>query len=475
MWLDLGNDEVYYVNYALYPDISHFDHPPFIGWLIQLTTLNLLFDNELFIRLSSVLLLSVNTFIIYKIVLLFRDERTALLTSLLYNTSLYGFVITGIFILPDTPLMFFWLLTLYLYVKIIKETNEKKVNKYLILSSISIGFGFLSKYTALFLLVGFLLYLLLYKRELYRRVLLYLSLLIFIMFTLPVLIWNMNNDFISFNFHGSRVLLSGMSINIESLMKEIMGQLLYNNPFNVFLIAVSIYYFLINKRESIFYFVLFVAIPMIIVFSTISLFRSTLPHWTGPAYTTLLIIVNSDYSNIRRIAIFSVIFMIISVFAGFFQIKTGLLIDIEKFNLDKELYGWHQLSKKFSERRQYYNDNYQMSGADIISNNWFPASHIDFYVARPNKMDLLVSGGINNAHKYAWINSKRRRPVCGSNYYYISPSYDFKDPKIIYKDYFREIIPIDTILIHRLNSVSHKFYVYKLGGCYGKDDLIMSI
>ena len=27
-WLEFGNDEVYYWTYALYPDWSHFDHPP---------------------------------------------------------------------------------------------------------------------------------------------------------------------------------------------------------------------------------------------------------------------------------------------------------------------------------------------------------------------------------------------------------------------------------------------------------------
>lgn len=31
----LGNDEVYYINYALYPDLSHFDHPPWWAGLFS--------------------------------------------------------------------------------------------------------------------------------------------------------------------------------------------------------------------------------------------------------------------------------------------------------------------------------------------------------------------------------------------------------------------------------------------------------
>jgi len=37
---ELGNDEVYYYTYALQPDWNHFDHPPMVGLLIRLTTIN---------------------------------------------------------------------------------------------------------------------------------------------------------------------------------------------------------------------------------------------------------------------------------------------------------------------------------------------------------------------------------------------------------------------------------------------------
>ena len=34
--LEFSVDEVYYWTYALYPDLSHFDHPPMVGFVIQL-------------------------------------------------------------------------------------------------------------------------------------------------------------------------------------------------------------------------------------------------------------------------------------------------------------------------------------------------------------------------------------------------------------------------------------------------------
>ena len=65
--IEFGNDEVYYWTYALYPDWSHFDHPPMVGWVIQLFSLNLLFDSEFYIRLASIVFMTANTYILFRI------------------------------------------------------------------------------------------------------------------------------------------------------------------------------------------------------------------------------------------------------------------------------------------------------------------------------------------------------------------------------------------------------------------------
>jgi 4-amino-4-deoxy-L-arabinose transferase-like glycosyltransferase len=93
--LELGNDEVYYWTYALYPDWSHYDHPPMLGWVMQLFSLNLLFDSELALRLSSVLFFSLNTLLIFTAGKIIRDARTGWYAALLYNASVYASVITA--------------------------------------------------------------------------------------------------------------------------------------------------------------------------------------------------------------------------------------------------------------------------------------------------------------------------------------------------------------------------------------------
>ena len=106
-FIEFGNDEVYYWTYAMYPDWSHFDHPPMVGWFIQLFSGNLFFTSEFFIRLSSVICMTINTYLIYLIGKQVKNEQTGFYAALLYTSSVYAFVITGIFILPDTPLSIF--------------------------------------------------------------------------------------------------------------------------------------------------------------------------------------------------------------------------------------------------------------------------------------------------------------------------------------------------------------------------------
>ena len=170
-FLEFGNDEVYYWTYARFPDWSHFDHPPMVGWFIQLFSCNLLFDSEFFLRLSSVVSMTLNTYLIYLIGKQVKNEQTGFYAALLYTASVYAFVITGIFILPDTPLGVFTLLAVLQFVKYFQD--EK--NKHLLLAGLFSGLAMLSKYSGVFIWLGVGLYIIFYSRKEFKNPFLYLS------------------------------------------------------------------------------------------------------------------------------------------------------------------------------------------------------------------------------------------------------------------------------------------------------------
>jgi len=290
--LELGNDEVYYRLYALYPDWSHFDHPLMVGLVMQLTTLNLLFQSEFFLRLGSVIIGAINIWIIYKIGVRLKDYRTGYYASLLYVGSVYSSIITGVFILPDTPQSLFWIWAIYLIIKTVPQsTHAPMAGINMLKIGIIIGLGILSKYTTVFLWFGVGLYILTYNRHWLKSRWLYYSIIATTITILPILIWNIQNDFISFTFHSERVEMSGYSINFNYLFTELAGEILYNNPINFALILVGIIAaargkLAIEKEYS--RIILLLGLPIIITFLIFSLFRSTLPHWTAPGYTSLI-------------------------------------------------------------------------------------------------------------------------------------------------------------------------------------------
>ena len=146
--LEFGNDEVYYWTYAKYPDWSHFDHPPMVGFVIQLFSLNLLFKSEFAIRLSAIVMMTANTYIAYLIGKQIKDGKTGFVSALLFTSSVYVFILTGTFILPDTPLAFFWLLSLLMLLRYFGSNVRK--TKCLLLAGLFIGLSMLSKYSMLF-------------------------------------------------------------------------------------------------------------------------------------------------------------------------------------------------------------------------------------------------------------------------------------------------------------------------------------
>ena len=148
-YMEFSNDEVYYWTYALYPDWSHFDHPPMVGWVIQFFSLNLLLDSEFFIRLASIVLMTGCTAVMFRIGKEIKDAQTGLYAALLYTASVYSFVITGVFIMPDTPLMLFWLLAFWQFVRFFKSENPR--NAPLLWAGLFSGLSMLSKYTGIFL------------------------------------------------------------------------------------------------------------------------------------------------------------------------------------------------------------------------------------------------------------------------------------------------------------------------------------
>jgi hypothetical protein len=136
IFLELGNDEVYYWTYAQHLEWNYFDHPPMVGLLIRITSLNLLLQSEFFIRLGSILCSAINTWLIFRMGCMIRSEKAGWYAALLFTSSIYCSIIAGTFILPDSPQLLFWILSVYLMLILISPNQPSRTKN---LSMLALG------------------------------------------------------------------------------------------------------------------------------------------------------------------------------------------------------------------------------------------------------------------------------------------------------------------------------------------------
>jgi len=480
-FIELGNDEVYYWTYAKFPDWSHFDHPPMVGWVIQLFTLNLRFDDEFFLRLGAVVFGTINTGLIFLIGRKIKDSLTGFYAALLFTASIYCFIVAGIFILPDTPQVLFWLLSLWLLVDCLPDKDLTKSSRIkLLLAGVTVGLAMLSKYHSVFLIAGVLLYMLFYNRKWFRAKETYLAFLIALALFAPVIIWNYQNSFISFTFHEGRVGHTGMRIRWDYFGTELLGQFFYSNPVNFIIILFSLIAIIFRKKfleRSVLRLLLMMSLPLALVFIGFSLYSITLPHWTGPAYLGLILVAAAWLSGHSgkgpsrkfvpwplRIAL---LFQLILVTAGVLQIKYGI-IPLQRNGPDDittQLQGWKQLGEKFSAvAGRDVNLNKMPADAPILTFRWFPAANLDYYVARQLQKKVYSLGTLSRIHKYYWIDKERGDLPIGMDAYYIALSNDYTDPHERYGLLFDSIVAADTLKIFRGRELTWEAYVYRLYG-----------
>lgn len=489
-FFELGNDEVYYYTYAVQPDWNHFDHPGMVGWMMRLTSLNLHWVSTLSMRLGSIIAGAFATYTIFKTGTLIKDERAGYIAAWLYTLSIYTSIIAGLFVLPDSPQLLFFSLSIYFMVKWVMVPNNFKTKDWMVLGLL-IGLATLSKVHGLYLWLGFGAYVLLYQPKTLQKRNWYLAILITIICVLPILYWNVQNDFITYKYHSKRVMHTG--ILVDSFIQQIIGEILYQNP----LVYISVLIALLNlskikgsvKNVQVVYLLLWLSLPLIFTFWALSLFNPTLPHWTGPGFIGLFLIAGVYWSQkgqknaanlieflpTKLPAIIKGALGLLGAFIlGFLllvyvfpkQLGSSKLENLGEYNPINDVTGWATFTSSFAKLVEKDNAAGMMKAeAPIIVNKWFPAGHILFYTARPLNKEVIAIGQLEDVHKFAWLNNKQQSLKIGDDAYCIVPSNLPSNPNELYSAYFETIGKPDTIPMISKGVLLRNFYVYRLQHC----------
>jgi len=303
---------------------------------------------------------------------------------------------------------------------------------------------------------------------------------------MPVIIWNIQNHFVSFLFHSGRVEPAAAVLRLDYFFTELLGEILYTSPVNLVLIILAVVAFFkgkFKKEMPEISLLIWSAIPLIITFLAVSLSRRTLPHWNGPGYLTLIPLAALWIRNRTEVVWPSAIkgslaFMLLLLSIATLQISTGFIPtgdpakSIGKegendFSLD--LYGWRQLRKEFIPLASKYEQaGVITAGSPIVSYRWFPAANYSYYAARGTNRFVMASGDTSAIHKYAWINEIHGGFRLNSDAWYITSSRDFRDPQTIGSLKYETVSLPDTIPVMRMGKPVYYFYVYRMKNLQSK-------
>jgi 4-amino-4-deoxy-L-arabinose transferase-like glycosyltransferase len=149
--IPLTEDEAYYRLWAQAPRLGYDDHPPMVAWWIW-AGVRLAGDTALGVRLLPVAASLVSTLLVFDLGQQLSGRRAGLSAALLYNATLtVGF--GALLAVPDVPASLFWVLTLW------AMARAEKTPAFWLCAGAAAGLACLSKYSALFLAPGAVLWL----------------------------------------------------------------------------------------------------------------------------------------------------------------------------------------------------------------------------------------------------------------------------------------------------------------------------
>ncbi len=286
--IGLGDNEAYYWTWSKHLDLSYYDHPAMVAYLIKLGTM-LFGDNPFGVRITTTVLFFLTTLFVYLLTVgIFKSRRAGFYAVVLTNIVPFYFIV-GLITVPDAPLATLWVIFLFILYRTIRGASWWH---WYLLGAIA-GVAFLSKYFAILLLPSALIFLL--SDSSLRRYLKsphpYLGVTLSFLIMAPVFWWNAAHGWPSFEFH--LVARHSQGFQWDNVGKMIGGQMSMT-PILLFFFLTALWISIERghtKGDDVRYkFIVWTSAPTLLFFYVTMCFTEKAePHWPALGYVPLLI------------------------------------------------------------------------------------------------------------------------------------------------------------------------------------------
>ena len=323
IWLNPGFDEAYYYLYTLHPDWSYFDHPPLVAFTTGIGVWLTGQVSQFTIRIGTLLLYTGSLIFLYLAALRLYTLQIAINTLAIASAIPIFQIAFGILDTPDTPLLFFWAISLWLAAQEFFDYRVYRPSFRLTLLCFTVGLACLGKYHGFILgfgLIGFCLFSPNYRRVFRSRWFL-IGIPVFLLTISPILYWNISHDWVSFRFQSGRA-VPNSSYQIDRVVVTLLVEMLYLFPTFGFPLLWTVIRstsqqlrnfkwqqypsnrscdreWELDKRGLL----LWLSLPLILGFTIISGYQQILPAWKMPGYWSATMLLAERISINRRYAL----------------------------------------------------------------------------------------------------------------------------------------------------------------------------
>ena len=300
--IDLSGDEAHYWDWSRNLDLSYYSKGPLVAYLIR-ASCAAFGDTMWAVRLPALVLGVGTSLVTYALTLkLFRSDRLAL-GAVLLNHIVPMFVAGSLLMTIDPPFFFCWALATYLLALALFDGRRWVWP----LIGVVIGIGFLAKYAAFLWLPTMLLVLRLdgpRGRRLLRAGGPWLACGVGLLFTIPVIVWNARNGWVSVMHVGKQtgtaaaVEGGGLAAAPGRVVEFLAGQAaVVGPPLVVMLVAGALAARRLRRDDPLgdesrrVNFLLWVAFPFFVLVTLVNLRAKAQMNWAAPAYFTGMILL----------------------------------------------------------------------------------------------------------------------------------------------------------------------------------------
>ncbi len=463
--IPLAPQEAYYWNYSRHLALSYFDHPPLQAWIIFLTTK--FGVSEFTVRLACPILAFLSGLFCFKIGRQLFNAKIGFYFFLVLNSILIFNIGTVIFT-PDAPLLFFWILSFYFFAKTILENKAK----FWYALGISFGLAMLSKYTAIFIPISVLSFLLLSKSHRFwlKRKEPYLAILVSVIIFSPVLVWNAQNQWASFGFQTSRRMGELVTFSLKDFFAYLGSQMGLVSP----LIYAGIIYALVKigkeglkNKDSVSLTLFSWSVPILLFFTLVSFKYWVKINWVVPGYVTAVLAVVVIYFSKVEVKRSFKVWGLTSVVISFIFSALGYLAPILPMgiNAGESLAEWKELARKIEQVKQEMS---RQGDVIIIGYEYKVASELAFYLpGRPEVYSNNFVGRPGLAYDF-WANPSDFK---GKNAVFVYDKRNrYRTPENLRKLFKKVDRPVRFSVYRRGGKIT-EFYIFRCFGYKGISNL----